>query len=147
MGVLTDYFIAKNDSDAARAHTSPGGPKRAGFPTAEWKSIDPVVCMAALDEVVTGRNALEWIKSKPPDSAIAGSDDDEHWVFRVYDHHFAVLAALTNEQLPDVARKWAAQEELREFRPDDVREALTDLVRLARDARAAGAHLYCWISL
>jgi hypothetical protein len=104
VGVLTDYFIAKNDSDAARAHTSPGGPKRAGFPTAEWKSIDPVVCMAALDEAVTG----------------------------------AMRSSGTNRS--------------RRIRPSLGRTMMSTgsfacLVRLARDARAAGAHLYCWVSL
>jgi hypothetical protein len=134
VGVLTEYFIARDDADAARAHTSPTGPKLAGFETTEWKSIDPVVCLAMLDEVVTGRNALEWIKSKPPDSTVAGSADDEHWVFRVYEHHVEVLAGLTDDQLPQVAERWAASEELRGWPVSDVRDALSDLVRLARGA-------------
>jgi hypothetical protein len=106
-----------------------------------------VVCLAVLDEVVTGRNAIEWIQSKPPDSTIAGSADDEHWVFRVYDHHFEVLADLTEDRLPEVARKWAASEELRGWPASDVRDALSDLVRLAREARTSARHLYCWVSL
>ena len=108
MGVLTDYFIARDDADAARAHKSTGGPKGLGFETAEWKSIDPVVTLATLDEVVTGRDALEWIRSGAPDSRIAGSDGDEHWVFRVYDHHRAVLESIRDDQIKDVARRWGA---------------------------------------
>jgi aryl-alcohol dehydrogenase-like predicted oxidoreductase len=147
VGVLTEYFIARDDRDAARAHASQTGPKRAGFKTAEWKSLDPVVTMATLHEVVTGQNALEWIKSKPPDSTVAGTDKDDHWVFRVYDQHFATLAALPDARVPDIAAKWAATEELREWPPADVRDALSELIALARDARASGAHLYCWVSL
>jgi hypothetical protein len=64
MGVLTECFVAKDDADAVRAHASQTGPKRAGFETAEWKSIVPVVALATLDQVVTGRDALAWIRSE-----------------------------------------------------------------------------------
>ncbi len=59
-----------------------------------------------LDQVVTGRDALEWIKSSAPESTIVGSETDEHWVFRVYGHHRAVLESLRDDQLPEVARRW-----------------------------------------
>ena len=147
MGVLTEYFIARNDDDAARAHASETGPKRAGFETAEWKSVDPVVCLAMLDQVVTGRDALEWIKSGAPDSTIAGSDEDEHWVFRVYEHHRAVLEGIADQQIDEVARRWGATDELKNWEPKDVKAILTDLVRLARTARNSGQGLYCWVSL
>ena len=147
MGVLTEYFIARDDQDAARAHGSPTGPKRAGFKTAEWKSLDPVVTMATLHEVVTGQNALEWIKSKPPDSTVAGTDKDEHWVFRVYDDHFATLADLPEERRGDVAAKWVRSEEMNDWPLDEARQALSELVAPAREARSSGAHLYCWVSL
>lgn len=147
MGVLTDYFIARDDADAARAHKSTGGPKGLGFETAEWKSVDPVVTLATLDEVVTGRDALEWIRSGAPDSRIAGSDGDEHWVFRVYDHHRAVLESIRDDQIKDVARRWGATEELADWEPQDVEEILRDLVRLSRIARETGQGLYCWVSL
>jgi len=147
VGVLTDYFIARDDADAARAHKSTGGPKGLGFETAEWKSVDPVVTLATLDEVVTGRDALEWIRSGAPDSRIAGSDGDEHWVFRVYDHHRAVLESIRDDQIKDVARRWGATEELADWEPQDVEEILRDLVRLSRIARETGQGLYCWVSL
>ena len=147
MGVLTDYFIARDDRDAARAHKSTGGPKGLGFETAQWKTIDPVVTLATLDEVVTGRDALEWIRSGAPDSRIAGSDGDEHWVFRVYDHHRAVLESIRDDQIKDVARRWGATEELADWEPQDVEEILRDLVRLSRIARETGQGLYCWVSL
>ena len=147
MGVLTDYFIARDDRDAARAHKSTGGPKGLGFETAEWKSVDPVVTLATLDEVVTGRDALEWIRSGAPDSRIAGSDGDEHWVFRVYDHHRAVLESIRDDQIKDVARRWGATEELADWEPQDVEEILRDLVRLSRIARETGQGLFCWVSL
>jgi len=147
VGVLTDYFIARDDRDAARAHKSTGGPKGLGFETAQWKTIDPVVTLATLDEVVTGRDALEWIRSGAPDSRIAGSDGDEHWVFRVYDHHRAVLESIRDDQIKDVARRWGATEELADWEPQDVEEILRDLVRLSRIARETGQGLFCWVSL
>lgn len=147
MGVLTDYFIANDDQDAARAHASLSGPKGAGFETAEWKSVDPVVTLAMLDQVVTGRDALEWIKSGAPDSSVAGSETDEHWVFRVYDHHRAVLEGIRDDQVADVARRWGATDELSDWAPRDVEAILRDLVRLARTAREKEQGLYCWVSL
>jgi hypothetical protein len=147
VGVLTEYFIARDDTDAARAHKSLGGPKGVGFETAEWKGVDPVVTLAMLDQVVTGRDALAWIKSGFPDSTVAGSDADEHWVFRVYDHHRAVLEAIRDEEIRDVARRWGATDELKGWDSKDVEAILRDLVRLARSARMTGQGLYCWVSL
>jgi len=147
VGVLTDYFIARDDTDAARAHKSTAGPKGLGFETAQWKSVDPVVTLAMLDQVVTGRDALEWIRSGAPDSRVAGSETEEHWVFRVYDHHRAVLESIRDDQIKDVARRWGATEELAGWEPQDVEEILRDLVRLARSARETGQGLYCWVSL
>jgi hypothetical protein len=135
VGPLTNYFVARNDEDATRAHTTIGGPKWAGFETAEWKSVDPVVTLAMLDQVVTGRDALAWIKAGFPDSTVAGSETDEHWVFRVYDHHRAVLDGIADDQIEDTARRWGATDELNGWDPKDVRAILKDLVRLARSPR------------
>jgi hypothetical protein len=124
-----------------------GDPRRAGFETAEWTSVDPVVSLAMLEQVVTGRDALAWIKSGFPDSTTAGSQADERWVFRVYDHHRAVREAIGDDQIEGVARPRAGMEELSDWDPRDVEVVRRDLVRLARTARLSSQALHCWLSL
>ncbi|GIF72511.1 hypothetical protein [Asanoa siamensis] len=58
------------------------------------------------------------------------------------------LAGLSDEQLPELAVRWAAIEEFGGFVPADVLVGtMGELAGLARRARAAGEHLYCWICL
>jgi hypothetical protein len=145
MGILTDYFVARDDQDAARAHGA--GPLELGFKTAQWKSIDPVVTLAVLDEIVNGTNALEWIKSQPAGAEnVAGGPEDEHWVFRVADEHAKTLAELPDDIRP-IAERWAKSEELDGADPSDLVDVLTSLRTLARGARDATQRLYCWVSL
>jgi hypothetical protein len=146
VGVLTEYFVARDDQDAARAQESPTGPARVGFKTAEWKSLDPVVTLAVLDEIMNGRNALEWIRGHAAQANVAGGEEDEHWVFRVADPHATMLADLPTD-VGDIASQWARAEELGGFPAADLTEALRDLRDLARHARTTGQHLYCWVSL
>lgn len=129
MGNLTEYFIARSDPDATRVHSSPTGPKRAGFKTAEWKNV-------------------EWIRSGPPDNMIAGSDKDEHWVFRIHDHHLALLAGIADGEVATTAERWAAAQASGIWpSAAETRELLVDPIGVAREARATGQYLYCWVSL
>ena len=147
MGVLTDYFAARNDQDAARAHAAVGGPRQLGFKTAQFKSIDPLVTIAMLDEIVRGTNALEWIRANAGgDRMVAGGPDDEQWVFRVAPEHAEMLAELPGEVRP-IAERWAKSEELKGFAPADLTDVLVSLRNLAREARRTGERLYCWVSL
>jgi len=147
VGVLTDYFVARDDQDAARAHNTVGGPRQAGFKTAAWKSIDPVVTLAVLNEIVTGTNALEWIKTHGGDvEMVAGGNDDERWVFRIAPLHVDALMQLPEDVRP-IAERWAKSEELDGADPKDLAEVLRDLRALAREARASSQQLYCWVSL
>src|SRR6266545_3656521 len=146
MGVLTDYFVARDNQDAARAHATVGGPRKLGFKTAEWKSIDPVVTLAVLDEIVNGTNALDWIKTHAADDEnVAGGPEDEQWVFRVAAEHEETLAELPDNVRP-IAERWAKSEELDGSDPADLADVLTSLRDLAQEARLTGQHLYCWVS-
>ena len=147
MGVLTEYFVARDDQDATRAHAALTGPRELGFKTAEWKSIDPVVALAVLEEIVNGTKVLEWIKSHAGDDQIvAGAGEDEHWVFRVTPEHTKTLADLPDAVRP-IAERWAKSEELDRADPAVLTDVLVSLRDLARDARNTGQRLYCWVSL
>jgi hypothetical protein len=147
MGVLTDYFAARNDQDAARAHAAVGGPRELGFKTVQCKSIDPLVNLAMLDEIVKGVNALDWIRANAGgDRMVAGGAEDEQWVFRVAPEHAETLAELPGEVRP-IAELWAKSEELKGVAPADLADVLVSLRDLAREARRRGQRLYCWVSL
>jgi hypothetical protein len=147
LGVLTDYFVARDDQDAARAHAAIAGPKKLGFKTAEWKSIDPAVNLAVLEEIVNGTNMLEWIKAHPDEPVrVAGSDEEDHWVFRVTAQHAETLANLPDD-VRSIAERWAKSEELDGSDPSDLADVLVSLRGLAREARDTRQGLYCWVSL
>jgi hypothetical protein len=147
MGVLTDYFVARDDRDAARAHTTVGGPRELGFKTAQWKGIDPLITLAVLDEIVNGGNALDWIHANAGgDRMVAGSGEDEHWVFRVAPEHAETLAKLP-DAIRTIAERWAKSPELNGSDPADLADVLVSLRDLAREARTSGQRLYCWVSL
>jgi len=67
VGVLTEYFIARDDADAARAHSGREGRSRRDFRPPSGGAVDPVVCLAVLDEGVTGRNAIDCHVEVPAD--------------------------------------------------------------------------------
>jgi len=145
MGVLHDYFIARDDADAKRAHASATGPQDAGFKSIDLKGIDPIVNLAVLDEIVNGRDALAWIRASAG-ATVAGGADDEHWVFRVAPEHATMLADLPTDLLP-TATRWAQSEELAGSDPGDLADVLASLRELAKEARSSGQRLYCWVSL
>jgi hypothetical protein len=145
MGLLTDYFVARDDRDAARAHATVGGPRQAGYKTAAWKSIDPVVTLAVLDEIVNGTNALDWIKTHGAKN-VAGGPEDERWVFRVAVEHAETLAGLPDD-VRAIAGRWSKSAELDGADPAELTDVLVSLRDLAREARDTGQHVYCWVSL
>jgi hypothetical protein len=150
MGVLTDYFTARDDQDAARAHSVTGGPRELGLRTVQCKSIDPLVNLAVLNEIVKGVNALDWIRANAGgDRMVAGAAEDEQWVFRVAREHAETLAELPGEvrAIAAIAELWAKSEELKGVAPAELAGVLASLRDLAREARRTGQRLYCWVSL
>ncbi len=70
----------------------------------------------------------------------------ETWLCRFPAPFVARLRALSPSQLPSVAAKWAAIEEL-SCDADDIRPVVDALVALATSATAKGRALYLWGSL
>ena len=75
-----------------------------------------------------------------------GEPSESTWLWRLPADFVARLAASTAAELPSVATKWAAIEELA-CSPDDVRPVLDALVALARSAGATKRGVYLWGSL
>lgn len=76
----------------------------------------------------------------------AGDDEDGPWVVELDDLARDALAGIEDARMPELARWWAGIEELAED-PEWMLVVLTGLVHVARRARDAGQHVYCWMSL
>lgn len=143
MGVLTDYFAASND-EAARAALQQG-PKVVGLPTIEAKSLDPVVTMATLEQILLGTDAMTIINDSR-DEIIAQAGEQGPWVATIRPSLVKGLGTPDPARLLATARQWALTEELSDADPQDLYEFLWNLAHLAQWAVANNQQMYCWIS-
>ncbi|SER17101.1 hypothetical protein [Lentzea albida] len=139
MGVLYDYFAAPSDEDAATAITE--GPKHR-FPTVETKSLDPMVVMGQLEQLLTGRDYDDIGEDPRWGGDIALEHDGEVLVISVTDGLRDGLAA--GGDFGAVAVRWAEAEELEGFDPVVLADVLQQLAALAVGAKERGERLYCW---
>jgi hypothetical protein len=152
MGVLYDYFRAADDVTAYAAADRPGGPlatDRSGAPAFDGvaaQGIDPVVTLGQLVAFVRG---VSW----SPDLVVAeqiARSPVEAWVERLAQPVRDWLAGVADDALPEIVLKWSQVEDFPSDGDLDERQLhalVTDLVALARRARAAGEQLYCWCCL
>jgi hypothetical protein len=155
VGVLYDYFRAPDDAavEALMAATG-GGPVMVhggDGPVADVvdaKGIDPTVILGQLVAMVRG---VEWSPHVVDDELVWPEGDDEEsegpWVVVLDDLARDTLADIADGRLPELADRWSGIEELAGSQREELLRSLTDLVNLARRARAASEHLYCWMSL
>lgn len=174
MGVLYDYFIASDDVEAAGTLDLDGGPGqpmslppslaqqlrdrgREARPfedsaraqrRAVCTGIDPVVQGGTLEELLTGR-PFEQIQQDPRWAvSVACTDDGGRMVLALTDGLIDGLAGASHEQLAAAAVPWSRTEEFwGAGDPDALVPLLDDLSSLARDARAQGRSVYCWVSV
>ncbi|MFJ8961254.1 hypothetical protein ACIRG5_17875 [Lentzea sp. NPDC102401] len=141
MGVLYDYFAAPSDELAAA--TIDDGPVSSPFRTVETKSLDPVVVMGQLEELLTGRPYDDVFEDPRCGDDLAIEDDGERLVLTVTDGLRDALAGA--DELTDVAVAWAKIEELNGFDPVVLAEILRELQALAAEAVKNEERLYCWV--
>ena len=142
MGVLYDYFAAPSDELAAA--TIDGGPVGL-FRTVETKSLDPVVVMGMLEELLTGRLYDDIADDPRCGHDLAIEDDGEVLVLTVTDGLRDGLAEA--DDLVGIAVAWARIEELEGFDPVVLADILQSLQALAVEAAKNGERLYCWASV
>jgi hypothetical protein len=150
MGVLYDYFRAPDDDAAAAVADRPGGPltsNGAVFDGVVARGIDPIVTLGQLLAFVRG---VTWNPELVEADQLARAADRQAWVERLGELARDGLADAADEALPEIVVKWSQAEDFCLPEQADGAQLLalvTDLVGLARRARAADQLLYCWCCL
>lgn len=152
MSVLYDYFRAVDDTLAGSAVNRPGGPlatdsSGTAFDGVAARGIDPVVTLGQLVAFIGG---VSWTPDLVGSEEIARSTISEAWVERLAPSVLDRLAGAADDALPEIVVKWSQSEDFVPVDDPDESQLLalvTDLVTLARRARAAGDQVYCWCCL
>ena len=159
LGLLCEYFVATDDATAASIAEWPSGPSqppesrgwRRGvgdpLPTVHAGGIEPVVLLAILEGLLTGRDDGDLIDGNAARQVSKGNRG-EPMVFGTSDASIDALATATGDQTSTVSVRWAEAEEFDGMAdPAELTRGLTQLAGLAREARRANARVYCWMSL
>lgn len=153
MGVLNDYFRARDDGEAARVTSHVGGPMRHGddghpaFDGVDAKGMDHTVVLGQLVALLRGVAWTPTVCGSRLVEAASGDLDEGPWVVVIDDAVRDDLAAIAPAAVPALAARWAGIEELHGAEPSVIQPVLEELIALARRARDAGEHLYEWCSL
>ncbi|MBP2471381.1 hypothetical protein JOF53_000253 [Crossiella equi] len=147
MGIVYDYFRAADDQDALRVVEYDAGPRFGSLPgltpfdAVAAPGVDPVVVLGQLLAFVL---AQPWHVDLVPARSlwpVAATSPEPPLVFAVGRRARDVLATVCEEDLPELAGKWAGIAELPGWQPLPV---LTELVALAQRAVKDGDRLFCW---
>ncbi|GAA1034395.1 hypothetical protein GCM10009557_38970 [Virgisporangium ochraceum] len=145
MGYFCDYFRAPDTAAAleAAALTARGTSPADAI---EAKGLDPAVIFGQLVAFVRG---VEWTPDIPDlDFVSSDGDGTPGTTVRIDDVSRDALADLDPARVGEVAGLWAGIEELDgDLEPDELAPLVVEFSALARRARTAGDHLYCWISI
>jgi hypothetical protein len=155
MGVLTHYFSAPSDEEAATAVNRLGGPgtptdgqsELPPFDTAEFKGIDPVVNLGTLESILTGVDYDVITAGTNHGRLVAQRDDEGPWVIAVSAALQAALATADSDQLKRADMLWTHTEEFRRAAPQSMLWVIEELAGLARRATGKSERLYCWVCL
>jgi hypothetical protein len=153
MGILCDYFRSASDAAAVELmERLGGGPAAAATDNAlvdavDLKGIEPAVTLARLVALARG---VPW-QSRLVETPLLWSGSDEGpWLMSLDDAARDTLARIDAGRLPELSARWGQIEELAPREPlpaDQMVPVIEEISDLARRAREAGEHLYCWCSL
>jgi hypothetical protein len=137
--VLGEFFAARPE-DITDDLVEEGPFER--LPTIEAKGLSEVTTatLGAILAVGTYDDLVERASAGPQ------TEDGHAGVLAIPSEVRDALAA-ADDDLDQVATRWAATDELRDWPPDDVRRVLRELSLLAREARSSGRQLWYWWSL
>ncbi|MFE9204293.1 hypothetical protein [Micromonospora sp. NPDC007230] len=154
MGVLFDYFRAKDDAAAVRMMEDlGGGPAAASGDGAaadaiDLKGIEPAVTLGKLVSFVRG---VDWEVNLVDLNLLWSADDQEGpWLVSLDRATRDALASINDGQVRELSARWGRIEELAWSGPlpeDEMSPVIEEVAALARRARDAGEDLYCWCCL
>ncbi|MFY1653702.1 hypothetical protein ACN27J_22820 [Solwaraspora sp. WMMB762] len=161
MGVLYDYFRSVDDDAAialmdeldggpvARAAGSGGidGAGGVAVDAVDLKWIDPPV---ALGQLVSFVRDAPWRASLVQSRLIWNPEEHGPWLFGLDDAARDTLASISGGQLPELSARWGRIDEFAHSGPlpeGELVPVIEAIAGLARRARDAGDHLYCWCCL
>ena len=146
MGVLTDFVVAPISAAALVGETS--------VPSQEFDGIDAKgidqIRMGTLYAILSGTEYDPAFLVDESSFVYSGSEDGP-WVQVVPDDMVSRLAALSDQNVPNVAKTWGSTEEFEpaysSWSENDIRTFLVGMSGLARRALAENKALFMWTSL
>jgi hypothetical protein len=153
MGTLCDYFRAASDAAAVNLMDElGGGPVAAGDGAAidaiDLKGIEPAVTLGRLVALVRG---VSWDVNVVNTELLWSGAEEGPWLMSIDDAVRDTLASIASSaQLMELSAQWGRTEELAWNGPlpdDEMLPVIDQIAGLARRARDAGDHMYCWCSL
>ncbi|WP_079174564.1 hypothetical protein [Streptomyces mirabilis] len=146
---LCDYFSAADDQAAVAVLQIPGGPGQADLDVVPLKNIDPVVAIAQLEAIMTGRSYEEASERPRSGQLLSDPEDGGAFVVSLTDTLTAALATASQDDLVRSAEPWSKTDELRQIgiNVEFTAGVLEALAGLAQRAQASGQRLYCWWAL
>ncbi|MFC0505301.1 hypothetical protein [Micromonospora costi] len=155
MGVLYDYFRAKDDAAAVGLMADlDGGPvvvSGGGGATADaidLKGIEPAVTLGKLVSFVRG---VDWDANLVGLKLLWSGDEQEGpWLMSLDRVTRDTLASINDAQVLELSARWGRVEELAWDGPlpeDQMVPVIKEVAALAERARDAGEDLYCWCCL
>jgi hypothetical protein len=144
---LFDYFRAPDASTAAAVLERFVGPRDPDAPPMDAvfaRGFEPTVMMVRLHSLLTGIPYDEL----PTVELVAMEGEDGPWIEQPSEELRDALADGQASRMPKVAEQWVRTEEFWEqATAAEVLPFLGEVTALARRARRAGEHLYCWSCL
>lgn len=146
---LCDYYSAADDQAALAVAERTGGPAQAALDVVFLKNIDPVVAIAQLEAILTDCTYEEASQRPRAGQLLSSSEEEGRLIISVSDSLADALARATRADLERVAEPWSLTAELQQSKVDvfNALDVLEAMAGLARRARAADMHLYCWWSI
>ena len=109
--------------------------------------VEPTVTLGQLDALVTQRSIREVIRD-PGRKPIASADGGERMIVPLGQLFESAIAAVSDDQVPDLARQWSQAEEFSgQADPEVLADGVRQLASLVRRGSERQEHLYCWVSV
>lgn len=162
MSVLCDYFVCASPAEARAVIDWSAGPAGqppsdgavpprpdapSSYPTISLPGIEPVVMIATLEALMTGREATD-VMDEPGSEPIAERDGGERLIVPMKRSLQEALATASEQELRTAAASWSETEEFfGDGDPETLGEALIELAALTNEAARTGGGVYCWVSV